>query len=274
MARHTLIDHYVDTMRNRIRWRRDLDDLVSEIEDHLYSSVETLLATGVDADAAQRTTLDRFGDPEVLAVAYASTPSGGIAMPTKGTKRIGIIAAVGAALWVLAIVTYFVLVVVWPDDWQGWYAAFTYCILSASILTLVTMIGIGSRMGGLGVGGWTAVVITGIGVLATLVAWALFLWMTILGMGMLIFGLTMLRRDGMPTVGTLLASTGLLVGFIVFLAASALEVGPVDEWGDYPVAGVLGVTVGLGIVAAGLVGWSRWLRNEPIPEVHDHAVPA
>ena len=105
MARHALIDRYVDTMRDRIRWRRDLDDLVSEIEDHLYSSVELLLATGVDADAAQRTTLDRFGDPEVLAVAYASTPSGGIAMPTRTTRLYGTIAAIAATLWIFGIFT-------------------------------------------------------------------------------------------------------------------------------------------------------------------------
>ena len=121
MARHALIDRYVDTMRDRIRWRRDLDDLVSEIEDHLYSSVETLLATGVDADAAQRTTLDRFGDPEVLAVAYASTPSGGIAMPTKGTQRIGYVATAAAVFWVIAAIGDFATAA-WDDNWQVGYS--------------------------------------------------------------------------------------------------------------------------------------------------------
>ena len=42
MARYALIDGYLDTMRTEIRWRRDLDDLVSEMEDHLYSTVENL----------------------------------------------------------------------------------------------------------------------------------------------------------------------------------------------------------------------------------------
>ena len=153
MARHALIDHYVDTMRHHIRWRRDLDDLVSEIEDHLYSSVECLLATGVEPDTAQRTTLNRFGDPEVLAVAYASTPSGGIAMPTKGTQRIGIIATIAAALWLIATVADVLRVVVWPDSWQAWYGVFSLSILAASVLTVITMIGIGSRLGGLGIGG-------------------------------------------------------------------------------------------------------------------------
>lgn len=46
MARYALIDGYLDTMRTQIRWRRDIDDLVSEMEDHLYSTVENLLAPG------------------------------------------------------------------------------------------------------------------------------------------------------------------------------------------------------------------------------------
>ena len=85
MARYALIDGYLDTMRTEIRWRRDLDDLVSEMEDHLYSTVESLLATGVETKAAQRDTLDRFGEPKVLAAVYASTDSGGIAVPTQYT---------------------------------------------------------------------------------------------------------------------------------------------------------------------------------------------
>ena len=85
MARYTLIDGYLDMMRSEIRWRRDLDDLVSEMEDHLYSTVEHLLATGLEPSAAQQATLDRFGEPEVLAAVYASSNSGGIAVPTQST---------------------------------------------------------------------------------------------------------------------------------------------------------------------------------------------
>ena len=46
MAHYALIDGYLDTMRSEIRWRKDLDDVVSEMEDHLYSTVEHLVASG------------------------------------------------------------------------------------------------------------------------------------------------------------------------------------------------------------------------------------
>ena len=63
MAEYALIDGYLDTMRTRVRWRRDVDDLVAEMEDHLYSTVERFEARGTDTQLAQRQTLDRFGDP-------------------------------------------------------------------------------------------------------------------------------------------------------------------------------------------------------------------
>ena len=48
MARYALIDGYLDTMRNEMRWRRDLDDVVYEMEDHLYSAVEHLVTRGAE----------------------------------------------------------------------------------------------------------------------------------------------------------------------------------------------------------------------------------
>ena len=38
MADYALIDGYLDSLRTAVRWRRDLDDLVAELEDHLYSA--------------------------------------------------------------------------------------------------------------------------------------------------------------------------------------------------------------------------------------------
>ncbi len=46
MADYALIDGYVDTLRARMRWRGDVEDLVAEVRDHLYSAVEGLEAGG------------------------------------------------------------------------------------------------------------------------------------------------------------------------------------------------------------------------------------
>ena len=78
MANYALIDGYLESMRSSIRWRRDLDDVIAEIDDHLISATERIEARGANRLDAQRRTLDQFGDPKVLAVAFASTPTGGI----------------------------------------------------------------------------------------------------------------------------------------------------------------------------------------------------
>jgi hypothetical protein len=273
MARYALIDGYLDTMRSEIRWRRDLDDLVSEMEDHLYSTVEDLLATGVGAKAAQRTTLDRFGEPKVLAAVYASTDSGGIAVPTRNTIRAGTFALAAAALWVAAAVTYALNRTV-LDDWnRGIYGAYTALILAAGVLGLLAMVGASKRLGGLGKVGMIGLVITGVGVFMSLVAWALPLWMGLQGIGMLVFGTAALRRDIAPRTATLLVSSGFIIGVITYVVLTIAEFGPRDQWGDYPEAWVAGMVVGVSIAAVGLVGWGIWLRNEEPVDI-DNDAPA
>ena len=146
MAEYVLIDGYVDTLRTRVRWRRDVDDLVAEVEDHLYSTVERLEATGTDTQLAQRKTLDRFGDPDLMADAFASTPRGGIAVPTKFSKTAGTAAIVASALWVVSIAIF------WLDqasDGNGntGYFIWSINVVVAGALTLVATIGLRRRLG-------------------------------------------------------------------------------------------------------------------------------
>ena len=260
MARYALIDGYLDTMRSEIRWRRDLDDLVSEMEDHLYSTVENLLATGIEPKAAQRDTLDRFGEPKVLAAVYASNNSGGIAVPTKNTIRAGTFALAAAFFWIAAAVIYGVGIE--GDDWQTGYLLFSIAILLGGILGLLAAVGVSKRLGGLGVIGMIGLVITGLGVVASMLAWAVPFWMGIQGIGLLVFGIAALRTGIAPKWSTVLTASGFALGIITFIAANAAELGDKDKYGDYPDAWALGGAVGMVIVAIGLIGWGLWLRNE------------
>ena len=261
MARYALIDGYLDTMRTEIRWRRDLDDLVSEMEDHLYSTVESLLATGIEPRTAQRTTLDRFGEPKVLAVVYASNDSGGIAVPTKNTIRAGTLALFSAGLWLIAAGSY-----LFTDVFDNWdnsdYYLFSAAVLAAGVLGLLAMIGVSKRLGGLGIAGMVGLAITGIGVFVSLVAWALPLWMGIQGIGMLVFGIAVLNRGIAPKWSTLFVSSGFILGAITWIVGTAAELGEPDEYGDYQTAWTATVVVGAVILAAGLIGWGIWLRHE------------
>ena len=76
MAGYHLIDDYLAGLRSRISWHRRRDDVESELRDHLYSAVEALERDGVDVEAAQHRVLARFGEPGLVATAFASTGCG------------------------------------------------------------------------------------------------------------------------------------------------------------------------------------------------------
>ena len=263
MAEYVLIDGYVDTLRTRVRWRRDVDDLVAEVEDHLYSTVERFEATGTDSQLAQRKTLDRFGDPDLMADAFASTPRGGIAVPTKFTKTAGLAALVAAALWVATAVVYGL----WSDlyfDWNSteYWPVFALFVIVASGLTFVTSLGLRARHGTLGRLGMAGLIIAGIGVVASILPWVLPFWMAVQGVGLLFVALAAWPMRVAPRLPLIAYGSGMLIGSISIVILNAMKIGPVDRNGDYPLAWSIGGTVGLVIVAAGLLGIGLWLRTE------------
>ncbi len=274
MARYALIDGYLDTMRTEIHGRRDLDDVVYEMEDHLYSAVERLVAQGLKSDAAQETTLDRFGEPKALAAVYASTNTGGIAVPTTTTKLAGTVAYFSAALYFVGLIAFWAAAV-FPDrpayvdpeamilDGQtiSWMT-FTFVSFAAGAIMLFVMVGLHQRHGGLGSVGMIGLIVTGIGVLATMAIWAVFFWLAIIATGLITFAIAVLRRGITPRLWTLVWAAGPAVGATAFLVLRWLEVGTPDVWGDYWVASSVGLNAGIVSMAAGLIGLGTWLRSE------------
>ena len=272
MARYALIDGYLDTMRSEMRWLRDLDDVVYEMEDHLYSAVEHLVTRGTEPDSAQRTTLDRFGEPKVLAAVYASTSNGGIAVPTRTTRRAGTFAFIAAGSW-LAAAGAFALETTFTDQWQAYYGVFSALILAGGVFTLLTMMGVGKRLGGLGAVGMIALAIAGLGVAASLVAWAIPLWMGLQGIGYLVFATAVRSRDTAPRPSTLAVASGFIIGVAVFIVANLAKIGWTDSYGDYPLAWAIGAATGLLILGGGLIGWGTWLRSEEPADIDIDATP-
>jgi hypothetical protein len=262
VAEYVLIDGYLDAFRTQVRWRKDVEDLVAEVEDHLYSTVERFEARGTDAQLAQRQTLERFGDPDLMADAFASTPRGGIAVPTKFTKTAGLAALVAAALWVGAAATLLFAEAV-VSEWEGAFFIYVAFIVGASAMTLMTTAGLRERHGGLGALGLAGLIIAGVGVAAALIiSWAMPFWMTIQGVGYLFVALAVLPMRVAPRLPIIGYGSGMLLGSIAWGIARAMEVGSTDEWGDYPVAYEIAGVVGFAIIAAGLLGIGLWLRNE------------
>jgi len=274
MAQYILIDGYLGSLRTSVRWRRDHDDLVAEMEDHLYSAVEQSEARGTDTMLAQQRTLERFGDPDVLATAFASTPTGGLAVPTEFTRSAGTIALVSAAAWLFALAGFW-LTGLFPDraagtdpdqfilDGQtGSFLVATMALLAGGALMVVTMVALYRRHGGLGALGMVGLAVTGLGAATSILSWAFFVWLTLLGFGTLIFALAMLRRDIAPRFSTAVWGVGMAIGAVVWSVLRWLEAGQADEWGDYWIASFGGITVGILIMTVGLAGLGLWLRSE------------
>jgi hypothetical protein len=222
---------------------------------------------------AQQRTLDEFGDPKVLAVAFASTPTGGIAMPTTFTKSAGRFAIVSAAAWIVGLVAVAIAAGlpdatgVEPDQFVANGQTISFIIgamslLAAGGLMFVTMIGLYQRHGSLGILGLVGLGITGLGVLTLLIAWAFPLWMTLIGFGVLLFAISLLRRDMSPRIWTLVWGGGMALGATTWWVLRLLEFGDPDQWGDYPLAVAFALPIGVVIMAIGLIGMGRWLHSE------------
>jgi hypothetical protein len=97
-------------------------------------------------------------------------------------------------------------------------------------------------------------IVSAVGVAATLVAWALPLWMTLLGVGFAMVAVASAPRE--RRVVTLLAA-GQLIGMAALFVAIAAEVGEPDSYGDYPAAGGIALIVTAVLTIAALVELTR-----------------
>jgi lysylphosphatidylglycerol synthetase-like protein (DUF2156 family) len=104
VADYALIEEYLDIVSRRVAHRRDALDLRDEVADHLLESVDVALAAGLDRDFAQRTALDRFGDPHIVAGMLAAVPTKGIDMIATLTRTAGALLVTAAVAWILVIV--------------------------------------------------------------------------------------------------------------------------------------------------------------------------
>lgn len=263
MAESDLIDRYVADLRRQIRWRSDVDDVVDEVHDHLRETAANLRVTGVDEREAQQRTLARFGDPDIIHRVFSVAPSGGVVMPTAFTRSAGAVAIVAAGLWAAAAVLKWWESGLFAPWTQDRFAVYSLVVAAASTASLFVLIGILARIG------WprptTAI---GIGLAAVFTVAALGLvWMwPIIG---LFLGTAFLLTTK-AVAGTLerrgwtqwAPAAGWYSGFMVFVLCSGVGLGPVDDYGDYPMAQSLGFTVAAVGMVIGLLDVGRWLLTE------------
>jgi hypothetical protein len=261
MADSDLISGYVTALRTSLRSRPDADDLASEVDDHLRCAAVRLQAGGVDPLSAQREVLARFGDPTLVARSFATTASGGIAMPTRLTRTAGTFAMVAAVAW-LAVVPA-ALIGAGSAEWEVHYFTLALTALLASVCTTVALFGLLRRAGSAGV--LAAVALT-LMILGTLVL-GVVTWAWIVGVGFVtIASVITVREMQRARVGTLLGRVLIVaawpIGVAVAVTLEALRVGPIDYYGDAYLGQLIGLATGAVLYAAGVFVSGRWLRSE------------
>lgn len=268
-----LIDAYLVELRRTLAGRRDVDDVLDEVADHLRENVSRLVAQGAaDADA-QRRTLECFGDLGVVARAFVETSSGELAVPSRFTRRAGSLGLAAAACWVGGLVLGLVgaagdLL----DEWsEPRYVAYAIVMGLATVLSTLTMIGALRRAGALRTltGAVCTVLMAGTAVVVLALTWAIAVVMPVFAVGVLI-GSSRLGPAGRlrrPAVG--LALTW-LVGFCaLYLGDEVYGFGPVNQYGDYPLVWT-SVLVGTSLgSAATLAVLGHRLRGERPVDVGD-----
>lgn len=148
----------------------------------------------------------------------------------------------GYGVWQMTVEDY-------GDDWQTPYHLFSAALTVAAILTVATVWNVcrdaeASRWRGIGLA------VCGLGIVSTLVAWALPLWMTLLGVG---FGLVALSVPAAARRSLALLAGAQLLGMVSLLLAIQAEIGPVDEYGDHPQSFGLGLAITAGAMVGALL---------------------
>lgn len=103
MADYALIETYLDVVARQLEHRSDAADLRDEIADHLLESADRARGAGLDLESAQLATLNRFGDPHLVAAMLAAVPTKGIDMVHALGRSVGNLAIIAAALWLALI---------------------------------------------------------------------------------------------------------------------------------------------------------------------------
>ena len=268
MASYHLIDTYLATLRNQLRWRGDTDEIDVELRDHLYSAAERLVNDGIAQDDAQNEVLARFGDPATVALSFASAGKRGLAVPTNFTQTAGTIAMIASLGWLLVLGAWGLSWIIEEQSgqWEGWsQAAFsvaTISLIGSVLATALLVAALDRRHGGLGVIGQIGIGLAGLSAVTSIVSWLFVVWGLLIGSSAILIAAAIVRRGIAPVGPTVIFGLTPVISFLSFAILRGLEVGTADQWGDYQIAEVVSLAVGcVGFVAA-TFGLGRWLHRE------------
>jgi len=257
MADYPLIDEYVEQLREETRRLRDTEEIADEVADHLLEAVNRRIGRGAGRVAAQRRALTEFGDPELVGRAFASSRTGGAAMPTQFTRRAGYALIISAFLWVVGAASFLAS----NRDSFALYLIGASAVLVAFLLGAVGILGVSRRHGGsLGwpakIGFWLFLVAAVTFISANTYALPWEVPMAALALGSVLVGVRLTKSDVAPPI------SGVLIG----VGAAALFGGVwLEERVSMDVADFVGYAALLAF-ALGEAVLGRWMATEDVDD--------
>lgn len=262
------IDAYLNALRQSLRNQSDRDDLVAEAEDHLREAVERRVLAGDERSLAHELALIEFGDAALVARALVHTRLHRVPQPTPGTRAAGRLGQWAGIAWLLALVTFVYQLTANPWSVDR-YLAFQLVACTSTLLTSLLIIGLFARAGALRSPALMLTLPLSLVAQAgnTVLTWmwpitnlqlALTLWLALLEC----------RRAGLwpgHGVGRLSVLIWPLAA-LVSRAGSLLRIGPLDEYGDYPLldSWAFSCAAAAFALACWLIGSA--LASEPVDE--------
>ncbi|RZI96410.1 MAG: hypothetical protein EOO67_00335 [Microbacterium sp.] len=243
----SLITDYLRAVEPRLRARRDRDDLLDEIADHLHSAAERLEALGVGRDAAEQRALARFGEPRVVATLLTSVPSKGSTVSLFFSRYLGPLSMIAAVLWaVAAVMTYFGYTALSGSWTSERYLTSAVIVGLACLVTVAVLVGLNIRATGRLDGPTIAIGVIGVvaAAAATMTSWVVALWLPLLA-AVVTWTMVRARRahaGSRPFVTVLMLAMPLLGAAAIAVSAVGIVGGVETE------IGIWLVVVGLAVV--------------------------
>jgi hypothetical protein len=172
------------------------------------------------------------------------------------------LAVAGGVAW-LAVAGYGIWELSSSGDggWELAYALFSVALVLGAGLTLAAaaLVSTGSRRPRLRIAGLVA---GGLGcALGLIAAWALPVWMTLLGVG---FAMVAAASEPARRRVIGLLAGGQVIGIAVLITSIEAEVGRADEYGDYPAAGGIALIFVAAVMIVALVGLARGWQGRDV----------
>lgn len=276
MAEQDLISEYLMRMRALIGFRRDVDAIVAELEDHLRSDVERRRRGGLGELLAQRQSLDTLGEVAAVSRALCRSDGSGVALPSRLSRTGGVAAFAALALTVVSLLPLSIRVhleLVGSSDPTA-YWVYAAVLLAANVAGLFALAGTLARGGGgSSAGSVAALGVASGGVLLT----AVFTWGSVVTMVLVwlpfCFALVRLGRIiRVPAGAWALAAAWPAALTLSVVLNTVIGLGPTDPYGGHPwswfAAGTLSAVLwAAGLLPLGRLLWAETAWDSPAPTV-------